>query len=65
MYHVVSGEMKEEDIQDDATLDSIQGTQLRTNIYLKSKFFPVRFLKRKRDVAKINKESFSCLIDSQ
>merc|ERR1712198_233039 len=40
LYHVVSGEVMSKDIKNDITVDSVEGTPLRANVYLKSKFYP-------------------------
>merc|ERR1719474_2443808 len=39
LYHVVSGKVMSEDITNDAAVDTVEGTALRTNVYLQSKFY--------------------------
>jgi len=40
LFHVVSGEVYSKDISNDITVDSVEGSPLRANVYLKSKFYP-------------------------
>ncbi|XP_023346423.1 transforming growth factor-beta-induced protein ig-h3 [Eurytemora carolleeae] len=40
LYHVVSGEVYSKDITNDITVDSVEGSKLRANIYLKSPYYP-------------------------
>eukprot|EP00088_Acartia_fossae_P024957 TRINITY_DN2578_c0_g1_i6.p1 TRINITY_DN2578_c0_g1~~TRINITY_DN2578_c0_g1_i6.p1 ORF type:complete len:292 (-),score=85.18 TRINITY_DN2578_c0_g1_i6:276-1151(-) len=39
LFHVVEGEVKAGDIQNDASVNSVEGSPLRTNIYLRSRFY--------------------------
>ena len=38
LFHVVSGEIMSKNISNDITVDSIQGSPLRANVYLGSKY---------------------------
>merc|ERR1711970_666348 len=38
-YHVVSGKIMSSDISNDVSVDSLEGSALRTNVYLQSKYY--------------------------
>merc|ERR1719430_133358 len=38
-YHVVSGSISSKDISNDVTVDTLEGSAVRTNVYLQSKFY--------------------------
>merc|ERR1711942_411339 len=38
-YHVVSGNIASKDISNDLTVDTLEGTAIRANVYLQSKFY--------------------------
>ena len=40
-YHVVFGNVMSKDISNDVAVDSLEGTALRTNLYLNSKYYDV------------------------
>jgi len=40
LFHVVSGEVYSKDLSNDLSVNSVEGSPLRVNIYLKSKFYP-------------------------
>lgn len=40
LYHVVSGEVYSNQITNDLTVKTVEGSSLRANVYLKSKFYP-------------------------
>ena len=42
LYHVVSGVISSDMADNDIKLDSVQGSPLLVNLYLKSKFYDVR-----------------------
>merc|ERR1711970_721324 len=39
LFHVVSGNVMSKDITNDVTVDSVEGSPLRTNVYLKSNYY--------------------------
>ena len=41
-YHVVSGNIASKDISNDLTVDTLEGTAIRANVYLQSKFYDVK-----------------------
>ena len=41
-YHVVSGNIASKDISNDLTVDTLEGTAVRANVYLQSKFYDVK-----------------------
>ena len=48
LYHVVSGVISSDMADNDIKLDSVQGSPLLVNLYLKSKFYDVRTEHSKR-----------------
>ena len=41
LFHVASGNVMSKDISNDITVDSVEGSPLRANVYLKSKYYDV------------------------
>ena len=40
LYHVVEGEFLAKDMEDEELVETVEGTDLRVNVYLKSDFYP-------------------------
>ena len=41
LFHVTSGKVMSTDISNDITVDSVEGSPLRANVYLKSEYYDV------------------------